>query len=336
PPTVIAHPVATPARALPAATAPSPKMELTQRVGDKLQPVAEKGLGETPKINVVSTIGLQGFNLVVQFFNDRNQSQKFEEAWAKMKPSVETVLNENPALGCMLYIYYVTQDKVGAENDSPLQYGALFDYIVPSYGYTANDARANMQHRPAEMRASVGRGTITASPLWFAPKKKWLEIGNFPAPFAAVGIATFVPGRTTLTNVKFTANDGFDDKMWDDEDLTIPAGMIPRFYYLRPPAEIQFYSAGSAYSVDVDVESAHPAQVIDAKMGKNVVPVVSLDTWPYDGKAAMIYPVDNATANLFQTAPATHDTYNYLRRYKNFHLIRWVHPDNMRLLADRT
>lgn len=68
------------------------------------------------------------------------------------------------------------------------------------------------------------------------------------------------------------------------------------------------------------------------------IPVVKLDshinpsTWFGDGAtAAMVWPADNATANLFQTTPATLDPNNYLAGL-GYQLVRWVRPEFVRVL----
>jgi hypothetical protein len=63
------------------------------------------------------------------------------------------------------------------------------------------------------------------------------------------------------------------------------------------------------------------------------VPVVKLDSSfnPYNAKAAMVWPADNSTANLFQTAGATQDN-NGLLRGKGIDPLRWVRPEFIRIL----
>jgi hypothetical protein len=63
------------------------------------------------------------------------------------------------------------------------------------------------------------------------------------------------------------------------------------------------------------------------------VTVVDLDPWmPGKVSAAMVFPAADATDQLFAQAPRTRDNLNQLRGYLNFGKVRWVRPENIRIL----
>ena len=128
---------------------------------------------------------------------------------------------------------------------------------------------------------------------------------------------------------------GFDDKMVSKELLSVPAGMKPRFYYLWPPKKVSYFQYGSWQSTEVDWDISYEADIAygDVDPFLSGVPVVKLDSWinPYDATAAMVWPADNSTANLFQTADATQDS-NGLLVGQGYGPMRWVRPEFIRIL----
>src|SRR5262249_55526389 len=158
-----------------------------------------------------------------------------------------------------------------------------------------------------------GPGESIGDKIWKRPKAP-LDISRLKLPFGttAAGIAAFLPGKEKVTKVKFSVLFGFDDRMRSREWLDIPAGVTPRFLYLWPPNEISYFDSGANRYKTATVhwkfskEPQWDAVDFAAAFG---IPVVSLDSWinPNDTTVAMVWPADNATANLFQTTRATDD-----------------------------
>jgi hypothetical protein len=110
--------------------------------------------------------------------------------------------------------------------------------------------------------------------------------------------------------------------------------MTPRFYILWPPSNINYYDGGNK-TVDVDWTLSRDADISQADIdyfAYQGIPVVPLDSWinpsTWTGPgavAAMIWPADNRTANLFQTAAQTQDNNNLLVG-QGIEMMRWVRP----------
>jgi hypothetical protein len=231
-------------------------------------------------------------------------------------------------------VYFSQREKVGPEDDSPLTHTPQFQTIVPAYGYTKEDAKAN--YAMTSRMNPAGEGAVIGDEIWYPPRQP-VDVKKLPTPFPAAGLATFVPGRETLLRVKFSGMLGFDEKMFSSAGVDVPAGTIARFLYLFPPPYIAYLENGKIRQATVSQDMVPPGMVpkgFDPKFAR--VPVVNLDSWinPYDGKGAMVFPGDNATARMFTTATGpTIDVDNKLMYYR-MDLMRWVKPQNIYVLRD--
>lgn len=310
------------------------------KVGDPIK--APNEYGPSPKgqagFQAAATIGLQGLSWVIQEINDRIEKKRFDEAWAKLKPTIDAKLNEDPTMGVLILVNYSQKKKKGAEPDSPLEHPTVFQKIKYSFGYTKEDARMRMSSAPPDMRPVAGPDEdVQTSEMWFPPKQP-VDVTKLPTPFEKAGLATFVPGREKLVKVKFSGRWGFDDKMFSVEKLDLPTGMVPQFFYLWPPDRIAYRDDdGVLRSSDVETSLEHAAWAMGAELAFSLVPVVCLDSWinPYNATAAIVYPANNATANLFKTTAPTQDNLGYLKSYR-MELVRWIKTENMYLLQDFT
>jgi hypothetical protein len=52
-----------------------------------------------------------------------------------------------------------------------------------------------------------------------------------------------------------------------------------------------------------------------------------------DVTAAMVFPADDATNELFESARPTKDRLGQLAHYINVRMMRWVRPENLRVIA---
>jgi rRNA-processing protein FCF1 len=304
--------------------------------GDPIE--APKEYGPSPGgqagFQMAATIGLQGVNWVIQEINDSIQKKRFNEAWARLAPQITSKLNEDPSQGVLIFVNYSRRIKQGAENDSPLDHVSVFQSIKYSFGYTPEDARVRSYSAPPDYRSPSGTGEeVITSEGWFPPKQP-VDVTKLPTPFQKAGLATFVPGREKLVRVKFSGRWGFDDKMFSVAKLNVPAGMVPQFFYLFPPDEISYRDDDNVLrTVRFEVDFEHAAEAVDNELAYSVMTVIHLDSYinPYSATAAMVYPADNATANLFKTTAPTQDNLGYLKSYR-MDLVRWVKTDNVRLL----
>jgi hypothetical protein len=324
--------------------APQYRPELVRQV-HKAPPATQATLGvpiSAPKEYGPSAVGNAKFQLArlllgladyaIQWINDEVQKKRFEERWAKLRPGVEATLDADPQNGVLIMIYYYRRKKVGAENESPLQHTTVFKDIAVAYGQTREDARIRYALRPTIIEA--GPGEMIVDDSVFHPPKNPVDVTKLWTPFPKAGLATFIPGKEKLARVKFSGSLGFDEKHFSVARLDVPAGVTPRFLYLWPPSEITYMNGGRQKSVDVKWKYSDEAERTHADIGPMFygVPIVELDSWinPGDFTAAMVYPADNVTARVFKTG-RTVDNLDQLKAY-GLDLMRWVRPQNMRIL----
>jgi hypothetical protein len=314
--------------------------KITAQVGEKIEPVEEHGPSAKGDAKFQgATLAFQGANFVLQKINSAIQARRFDDAWNQLRPEVQRRLDDDPQLGAMLFVYY---SKGQGDAESAIDTVTVFQPpIKVGYGLNPDDAL-----RDYSSRSQMTAGAEVGDQIWLKPKAP-MDIKRLRLPFGTTvaGLATFVPGKEKLVRVKFAGVSGFDDKLSSRETLDVPAGMTPRFYYLWPPSEVSYYD-GKVRTVDIDWTFSDEADGSVADIDFNRVfhqkgiPVVKLDswgnpsTWVGDGAmAAMVWPADNRTANLFQTARATQDNNNLLAG-QGIGPMRWVRPEFVRILKE--
>ena len=212
--------------------------KITAQVGEQIEPVEEHGPSAKGAAKFQgATLAFQGANFVLQKINSAIQARRFDEAWNQLKPEVQRRLDDDPQIGAMLFVFY-SKDQGDAE--SAIDTVMIFQSIQIAYGLSPDDAVREYNSKPRMTgRADVG------DQIWLKPKAP-MDIARLKLPFAATvaGLATFVPGKEKLVNVKFAGVSGFDDKLSSRETLDVPTGMTPRFYYLWPPDEVSYYDGG--------------------------------------------------------------------------------------------
>jgi hypothetical protein len=314
----------------------SPVQAARQQAQAEKQPAAEsqssklKRLGGALMNENTAVILLQGVNFIVQKINDAIQKKALDAKWAQLEPYVRSTLDEDPSLGVLLLVYYSKYEKVGPEHETPLEHTAVFQTIVPVFGYTQEDALWNAQNGPVQLR-ETGPGAVVGDKFWYPPKKP-LDVTKLRTPFEAAGLATFVPGREKLVRVKFSGILGFDDKLWSVAKVDVPAGVVPRFLYLIPPREVLYLRNGRYDGVELDADDVPAGKANDGIL--NRVGALNLDSSinPYDGKGVMVFPADNATMEMFKAATGPTQDWNNLLTYYRMELLRWVRPADMWIL----
>ncbi len=302
--------------------------ETVSETGAPIEPVQESGpnMGADAKFQG-AIVGLQAVDALVQKLNNKIQAGRFNAEWSRQRGEVQRRLDADPQLGALVLVSY----SKGEENpDSSLGPVTVFEGIQVGYGLDPDDA---LRDAASQSRMGSGRSDV-GDKIWLKPKAP-MDIKRLKLPFGATiaGLATFVPGKEKLVRVKFSRY-GFDDKMISKEELSVPANMTPRFYFLWPPASVRFFQNGWE-TTDVDWELSNDADMSYGDVDPFMlgVPVVKLDSWinPYNATAAMVWPADNSTANLFARAHATEDINNLLSG-QGIGPLRWVRPEFIRVL----
>jgi hypothetical protein len=131
-----------------------------------------------------------------------------------------------------------------------------------------------------------------------------------------------------LQDVEWNGILGFDDE--GTTRLKPAADATPAFIILDPPELLRWRNDGR------EIKTKLPREWQPAEGGK--VPVVNLDPdIPFfHVTAAMVFPADDDTEELFETARATKDNLGQLSHYTNFRMVRWVRPENIRISSPWT
>jgi hypothetical protein len=276
-------------------------------------------------------LAFQGVNWMIQQKAAKISEQRFEADWARKRPEIERILNEDPTLGVKLFTYF----QRGADDTSSgsiIEPTSVYHHMHYATGYTESEADQNFA---MQKNYDGAAGNIVAGPdNWFPPRVQ-VSPEKLKTPFRSQGLGTFVRGKEKLRNVKWKGLSGFDDL--DQTELDVPKELTPQFLILVPPDEITFYNGSSRHTADIDQRQVHPAEVNSPLTGDLTVWVVELDAhWrPYaDAKAAMVFPANQYTQTLFKKAPKTRDNLGQLNPIVNFDMVRWVEPENLHVLRD--
>jgi hypothetical protein len=297
------------------------------RRGPEVEPINEMGPSAVAqaKFNGVE-VGLRILNYGMEKINDHIQRKRYDEAWAKLEPAVRQQLDYDPTRGVLILAVYSIRQKVGAENESPLQHLPEFQYIVPAYGYTKEDALANLRSTP-QLRPA-GPAEMSSNEIVWVPPKQAVDVKKLRVPFPSLGVGTFVEGRPKLLQVRWKGRSGFDDD--GSTTLSVPARLKPKFLILRPPDEIQWFWNGSHHAKELDINYEPPKQISVYVTREDFLFVPFIDV---DGtNACMVVAADNDTEQLFQNTSQTKDNLNQLGSYE-MQRVRWVAQDD--LLVER-
>jgi len=297
-------------------------------VGGPVKPVVEHGLNPTPRTNAVK-LGLKGVNWVIQGINDHIQGGRIEDRMQVLRPQIERTLAEKTDLGVLIITQFSQRQKMGVENESPLEHVKSFQYIEYEYGRTEEEAYQKFLNGPAKIRPA-GAGTYVSQKQWIPPANP-PSIQNLPTPFPKNAIATFVPGLEELVAVQFSHASGFDDKIKSRVAL---GKNHARFIIMFPPNNVAYFWGGRWRTEDIEMSLVKPGQIIDHEQSTYYVPTIDLDSFPnpYDATAAMVYPADDYTKDIFYKKGRIDDG-GLLSKYAMEH-VRFVKPHKIRLLED--
>lgn len=313
------------------------KAGTTEGRGKEVDPIAEYGLGPVGARKGLKGAGallaLQGISFGVHWIYDEKQAQRLQDDWAKLKPRVEAELQKNPTTGVLILAWYSGDEPATDSVVDPL---VTFDHLEPLYGYNRVEALANA---PDKMYGRTFGANHFSRDVVFIEPKQPVDVKKLRTPFPAVALATFVPGKEQVMNVKWRGKSDFDDD--GTKDLDGVAAGLAKFVVLKCPEEIPFYNGGTKHVAHPDLFWEYPAEMLAVPTPPPAyqrVPTVALDSGirAYTGtSAAMVFPANAYTrAVLENQSRPTKDTLGQLVIYPNFEWVRWVEPENMRLLRN--
>jgi hypothetical protein len=267
-------------------------------------------------------LAFEGVNFVLNRVNDHIQKKRVTEALDKIRPAVSQERLKNPRLGVLLLFYYT---QFQAPEESIIKPGAAFDYVIWGTGVTRDEALRDAFREPTISRGAGPNERRFSREVWIPPLQKSV-ITTAKCPFPPIAIGRFFLGNSNKAKfqlVEFSITGGFDDLF--EKTIALPENTNADFAVLKAPSQVFWYNLNGRQIVEVPLKDATTAN-------GNVIKVVDLDPWsPFNAKAAMVFPVNDWTEEVFGTVPPT-DNYNMLSTYLNFSMIRWVRPENIHLL----
>ena len=267
-------------------------------------------------------IAFEGINFILNLVNDEIQKKRVNEALDKIRPVVGQARLANPRLGVLLLFYYT---QYQAPEESIIRPGAAFDYVSWGKGVTRDEALRDALSQPTLSRGTGPSERRFSAERWIPPTQK-SSVTTATCPFPQIAVGRFFLGTSSVAKfqlVDFGFPGGFDDIR--EKTVDLPANTNADFAVLKSPSQVFWYNLNGRQTVEVPLMDASTAN-------GNTVKVVNLDPWsPFNAKAAMVFPVDDWTEQVFASVSPTADG-NMLSTYVNFGMIRWVRPENIHLL----
>jgi hypothetical protein len=260
-------------------------------------------------------LGLQAIGALLNYFGEKVQRARVEEAVKQIEPQVGELLAKNPTLGVVVQVRYTKTTMP----DSVVEGPTIFADLDFGAGATQHEAELAVRSKPT-IRRTLGQFEQEFYRSTWLPPAQPLAVSQIRTPFPKVATGTFAAGQNAVQGVSFSSW-GFDDT--SAQRIPVPAGVQVKFFILRVPATIP---------VRFDTVKVPIAEVNAAAGG--TVPAVDLDPiLPFAAtKAACVFPADEATDILFGATTITLDG-NLLSRYPNIYRARWVRPENIQVLT---
>jgi hypothetical protein len=264
-------------------------------------------------------LAFQGVNFGLNLINDAIQARRVREALAQIEPGINRERAANPSMGVLLVFFY---RQVQAPQESLIRPGAVFLQVEHATGRTRSEARQNWASQPVLRGGAGPNERIDSQEVWIPPSQP-AGVSALRTPFPPAAIGTFATAK--LQDVEWGGVTGFDDE--GETSLRPASGAAPpEFVILRPAAVIRWFHGSSRMSTEIPLVNRNTAD------GSSLI-VVDLDPWvPGNVSAAMVFPADDDTESLFSHGPRTKDNLDQLRGYVNFDKVRWVRPENIRVL----
>ncbi len=259
--------------------------KLTAHVGEAdMRPVETSALNAGPAAAAGGLVLIfQGVQMIVNQKIDAQNREDIKKDLTRLGPAIAKNREIDPTQGVLLIFNFQAGANVPIGSVKP---AARYLFVEDYYGHTEQEARQSI---PATAKQA---GIVTTS-SWVPPLVP-PGVETLKTPFPPFAIGTFMPGQAVLQDVNFDCT-GFDDE--GATPLDVPDGMTPQFIILDPPKKVKYQ--GPYWGGETELP------IIWRKTGEGnaTIPIVNLDpvlSWFYfDAAAAMIFPADDATQDLF-------------------------------------
>ncbi|RZB36070.1 MAG: hypothetical protein SRB2_02575 [Desulfobacteraceae bacterium Eth-SRB2] len=254
----------------------------------------------------------------IYYFGGRIQQSKAQKDLKSLGTRIDKDRRAMPTKGVLVSLQFIVQEG----SKEAAGQGNAFRYTTYLYGKgaTVSEARQDQVRHGLIREGTRSNEKYAYQPIWFPPLK---ATGRIKRPFPVIGHGCFVQGKVWLQNVQWTTIQGFDD-----EGKSNLAGSGNSFFFdiLQPPTNM-VTSHGATGVVKIPIKQRPVGS------GGKSIPVVDLDTTLGNVTAAMVFPADAHTEQVFWRAPETKQKpLGTIRGITNFNRIRWIRPENIRLL----
>jgi hypothetical protein len=267
-------------------------------------------------------LAFKGINFILNEINDHIQGQRVREALEKLEPSINQQRVSNESMGTLLMIFYT---QIQGHPDSAIQPGAVFSHIETSMGRSRDEAIENWRNEP-KLRPGLTRNQNESVQEVWIPAIKPADVGYLRTPFPVQALGRFASSTEAIfQDVEWGGVTGFDDE--GTSKVTIDANNpSPLFVVLMPRSVIRWYNGPTELNTDI------PLVVRKSSDGTDLT-VINLDPWmPGSVTAVPVFPADSTSDSFFSKVIKTRDNLNLLGRYPNFGKVRWIRPENIRVV----
>lgn len=264
---------------------------------------------------------LQLIRQAIVYFGGRRETARAQRDLRALADRVKKEQAKHPRKGFLIALQYIVQQASPEATGS----GNAYRYTGYLYGWGGTISEARQHQMRKVIRPGLRSNEKFAYQVFWYPPKATPKIAR---PFPVIGRGSFIKGRVRLQEVSWSTMMGFND----GSQISLPGpGSGYCFEILKAPTSI-VTSHGSTGPVKV------PVVLRPVGQGRGTLPVVDLDSSNPFGNvtAAMVFPADQVTASIFAKKSATRQNPpGTIRGLVNFDRVRWVRPENIRLLSKK-
>ncbi len=261
-------------------------------------------------------VKIAGLNIALNFLIEWRNEKRIKEEQIR----IERLLKDDPAWNPTKGVLAVFRFTGGRQDeDSGLFASARFDRLDYWLGFTEAEARATWLARRPTLRTGVHDYFV-----WTPPKQQ-PEAARIHTPFTKVAIAEFADyHKVAFQKVEFEVARGFRQRGIDGP--VDASGVTYRFLLLRMPPRIEY--------VGFERSSVKELSITETTVASGTrVPALVLNGGVV---AVAVWAADGTTQELFKATPPVDDIYHTLRNIINIDLVRWVRPEQVRVLSSVT
>ncbi|MDQ3971348.1 MAG: hypothetical protein M3227_06635 [Thermoproteota archaeon] len=274
------------------------------------QPPTRTTTKTSTRVAAGAPLAVLGANVALNWLIGSGNEERIREEVAKKEPLLKQEQMAHQTLGFLLIFRY----KKTSAGVTP-----RFHSLRSKRGHTEHEAMQTWL-RSAEYELESNEFSFEYS--WIPPLEQPSPL-VLTTPFPKVALAEFADqGRVQFQEVGFRQVGGFYEK---NKTKKYDFSRLHRYQFIvmQMPKEISYMTPGGRIDTK-DVTLAEHA------VAGGRVPIIMLDD---DTPAVALWPADDETVKLFKAVPRISDKAGALRHHTNLHLVRWVRPEQVRVVS---